>query len=158
MWDLPPKVIHTIQIFVSLHRIGPGYFASGCNGDSRYSDMEPRRAIKNVTNAKINAIGSDSTWGIRRAVEGIQIIVIEATGNTRDFGSLFLNHTWVIFVIVSNESKFSGNSLTTAPKILTARNVVVAIQEEKWCHSKAFLSIQYVGKYASDQEAMDLLC
>ena len=64
--------------------------------------MEPRRVVKNVTNAKANALKSDSTWGIRRAVEGIQRIIIEATGNTRDLGSLFLYHTWVIFVIVSN--------------------------------------------------------
>ena len=64
--------------------------------------MEPRRAVKNVTNAKANAVDNDSTWGIRRAVEGIQRIIIEAIGNTTDFGSLFLYHTWVIFVIVSN--------------------------------------------------------
>jgi hypothetical protein len=104
--------------------------------------MEPRRAVKNVTNAKANAMKKDSTWGIRRAVEGVQRIVIEATGNTRDLGSLFLYHTWVIFVVVShgNVSRNSGDSLTIAVKILTARKVV-AIQEERWwCHSKAFLS------------------
>ena len=66
--------------------------------------MEPRRAVKNVTNAKANAMKSDSTWGIRRAVVGIQRVIIEAIGNTRDFGSLFLYHTWVIFVIVRNAS------------------------------------------------------
>ena len=105
MWDLPPIVIHTIQIFVSLHRIGPGYFASGCNGDRRYSDMETRRVVENVRNAKANAIENDSTWGISRAVEGIQRIIIEAIANTADFGSLFLYHTWVTFVIVRNVSK-----------------------------------------------------
>ena len=67
--------------------------------------MEPRRAVKNVKNAKANAIENDSTWGISRAVEGIQRIIIEATANTADFGSLFLYHTWVTFVIVSNVSK-----------------------------------------------------
>lgn len=36
-------------------------------------------------------------------VEGIQRMMIEATGNIRDVGSLFLYHTWVIFEIVSNE-------------------------------------------------------
>ena len=105
MWDLPPIVIHTIQIFVSLHRIGPGYFASGCNGDRRYSDMEPRRAVENVSNANGNAMKKDPTWRIRRAVEGIQRIVIEAMSNKRDLGSLFLYHTWVTFVIVRNVSK-----------------------------------------------------
>ena len=72
--------------------------------------MEPRRAVKNVTNAKANAMRSDSTWGIRREVEGIQRIIVEATGNTRDFGSLFLYHTWVIFVIVRNVSRHSGDT------------------------------------------------
>jgi hypothetical protein len=67
--------------------------------------MEPRRAVENVTNAKANAVDNDFTWGIRRAVEGIQRIIIEAISNTTDFGSLFLYHTWVIFVIVSNVSK-----------------------------------------------------
>ena len=95
----------------------------------------------NVMNAKINAIEGDSTWGIR-AVEGVQKIVIEATSNTRDLGSLFLYHsTWVIFVeIVRNTSKKFWDSLTTAVKILTAKKVVVVIQEERWCHSKAFLT------------------
>ena len=111
--------------------------------------MEPRRAVKNVTNAKANAMKKDSTWGIRRAVEGTQRIVIEVTGNTRDLGSLFLYHTWVIFVlIVSNVSRNSGDSLTTAVKILTARKVVAI--EERWCHSKAFLS-RLRREYASDQ-------
>ena len=61
--------------------------------------MEPNRADKNVRNAKENATEKDSTWGIRRAVEGIQRIIIEATGNTRDpgLGSLCLYHTWVVF-------------------------------------------------------------
>ena len=139
MWALPPKLIHAVHIFVSLHRVGPGYFASGCNGDRRYNDMEPRRAVKNVTSAKINAMENDSTWGIRRAVEGIQRMIIEATGNTRDLGSLFLYHTWVIFVIISNVSIKFWDSLTTAVKILIARKAV-AIQEERWRHSKAFLS------------------
>ena len=83
--------------------------------------MEPRRVIRNVTNAKANAMENDSTWGIRRAVDGIQRIVIEATGNTRDFGSLFLYHTWVIFVIVIYVSKNFGDSLTIAKKILIAK-------------------------------------
>ena len=61
--------------------------------------MELRRAVKNVRNAKANAMENDSTWGIRRAAEGIQRIIIEATGDTRDFGSLFLYHRWVVFVI-----------------------------------------------------------
>ena len=139
MWALPPKLIHAIQIFVSLHRVGPGYFARGCNGDRRYSDMEPRKAVKNVTNAKANAMENDSTRGIRRTAEGIQRIIIEAAGNTRDLGSLFLYHTWVIFVIVSNVSRNSGDSLTIAVKVLTARKVA-AIQEEEWCHSKTILS------------------
>ena len=97
--------------------------------------MEPRRAVENVSNANGNAMKKDPTWRIRRAVEGIQRIVIEATSNKRDLGSLFLYHTWVIFkfVIVSNVSRNSGDSLTTAVKILTARKVV-AIQEERWCH------------------------
>jgi hypothetical protein len=43
--------------------------------------MEPRRAVKNVTNAKTNAMTKDPTWGIRRAVEGIQRIIIEATAS-----------------------------------------------------------------------------
>ena len=55
--------------------------------------MEPKRAVMNVTNAKANAMENDSTWGMRRAVEGIQRITVEATGNARDFGSLFLYHT-----------------------------------------------------------------
>ena len=144
MWVLPPKLIHAVHNFVSLHRVGPGYFARGCNGDRRYSDIEPRRAVKNVTNAKANAMKNDSTWGIRRAVEGIQRITIETTGNARDLGSLFLYHTWVIFVTVNSVSRNSGDSLTIAMKILTARKVV-AIQEERWCHSKAFFWVQYVG-------------
>ena len=61
--------------------------------------MEPRKVVTNVTNAKANAMENDSTWGIRRVVDGIQRIIIEATGNTTDFGSLFLYHTWVIFVM-----------------------------------------------------------
>ena len=95
----------------------------------------------NVMNAKINAIEGDSTWGIR-AVEGVQRIVIEATSNTKDLGSLFLYHSkWVIFVeIVRNTSRNFGDSLTTAVKILTAKKVIVVIQEERWCHSKAFLT------------------
>ena len=101
--------------------------------------MEPRRAVENVSNANGNAMKKDPTWRIRRAVEGIQRIVIEAISNKRDFGSLFLYHTWVIFVIVSNASRNSGDSLTTAVKILTARKVV-AIREKGWCHSEAFLS------------------
>ena len=95
--------------------------------------MEPRRAVENVSNANGNAMKKDPTWRIRRAVEGIQRIVIEATSNKRDLGSLFLYHTWVIFVIVSNVSRNSGDSLTTAVKILTARKVV-AIREERWYH------------------------
>ena len=83
--------------------------------------MEPRRAVKNVMNAKANATENDSVWGIRRVVEGIQRITIEATGDAGDFGSLFLYHTWVIFVIVSNISKKSGDSLTIAKKILIAK-------------------------------------
>ena len=110
--------------------------------------MEPRRAVKNVTNARANAMKNDLTWGVRRAVEGIQRIIIEAIGNIRDFGSLFLYHTWVIFVIVSIVSRKFWNSLTIAVKILTARKVE-AIQEEKWCHSKAFLSTVR-REYASD--------
>ena len=78
-------------------------------------------AVKNVTIAKANAMGNDSTWGIRRAVEGIQRIIIEATGDTRDAGSLFLYHAWVIFVIVSNVSRNPGDSLTIAKKILIAK-------------------------------------
>ena len=58
--------------------------------------MEPKRVVMNVTNAKANAMKIDSTWGMRRAVEGIQRIIVEATGNERDFGSLFLYHTCVI--------------------------------------------------------------
>jgi len=58
--------------------------------------MEPRKADKNVTNAKANAMENDSTWGIRRTVEGIQRIIIEATGHAGELGSLFLYHTWVI--------------------------------------------------------------
>jgi hypothetical protein len=73
--------------------------------------MEPRKAVKNERSAKANAMKSDSTWGIRRTVEGIQRIIIEATGNTRDLGSLFLYHTWVIFVIVSNVSIILGTHL-----------------------------------------------
>ena len=95
--------------------------------------MEPRRAVKKVANAKANAMKKDPTWRIRRAVEGIQRIVIEAISNKRDLGSLFLYHTWVIFVIVSNASRNSGDSLTTAVKILTARKIV-AIREERWYH------------------------
>ena len=83
--------------------------------------MDPRRAVKNVTNAKVNAMENDSTWGIRMAVDGIQRTIIEATGNTRDLGSLFLYHTWVILVIVNNISKNPGDSLTTAKKILIAK-------------------------------------
>ena len=101
--------------------------------------MEPRRAVKKVANAKANAMKKDPTWRIRRAVEGTQRIVIKATGDTRELGSLFLYHTWVIFKIVSNASRNSGDSLTTAVKILTARKVV-AIQEKRWCHSEAFWS------------------
>ena len=67
--------------------------------------MELKKAVKNVTNAKANAMKNDSTWGIRRAVDGIQRIIIEATGNTRDLGSLFLYHAWVIFAKVSNVPK-----------------------------------------------------
>ena len=67
--------------------------------------MEPKKAVKNVMNAKANAMKNDSTRGIRRAVDGIQRIIIEATGNTRDLGSLFLYHAWVIFVNVSNVPK-----------------------------------------------------
>ena len=93
----------------------------------------------NVTSPKMKAIETDLTWGIRRAVEGIHRIIVEATGHTRDLGSLFLYHAWVIFVDVSNISRNSGDSLTTAVRILTTRKVV-AIQEEGWCHSKAFLS------------------
>jgi hypothetical protein len=59
--------------------------------------MEATKAVKNVTNAKANAMENDPTWGIRRAAERIQRIVIEATGNTGELGSLFLYHTWVIF-------------------------------------------------------------
>ena len=83
--------------------------------------MEPRNVVMNVTNAKANAMENDSTWGIRRVVDGIQRIIIEATGNTTDFGSLFLYHTWVIFVIVSNVSRNSRDSLTIAKKILMAK-------------------------------------
>jgi hypothetical protein len=61
--------------------------------------MEPKRAVRNVTNAKANATEEDTTWGSRRAVEGIQRIIIEATGDTEDLGSLFLYHTWVIFAV-----------------------------------------------------------
>ena len=53
----------------------------------------------NVANAKKNAIESEWTWGIRRTVEGRQRTAIEAAGNIRDLGSLFLYHTWVTFVI-----------------------------------------------------------
>ena len=67
--------------------------------------MEPSKAVKNVTNAKANAMKNDSTWGIRRAVDGVQRIIIEATGNTRDLGSLFLYQTWVVFVNVSSAQK-----------------------------------------------------
>jgi hypothetical protein len=73
--------------------------------------MEPKRAVKNIMNAKANAIENDSTWGIRRTVEGIQRMIIEATGNTRDFGSLFLYHTWVIFKNVSTQQEFLGAPL-----------------------------------------------
>ena len=134
MWDLPPKLIHAIQIFVSLHGVGPGYFASGWNGDRRYSDMEPRKVVTNVTDAKANAMENDSTWGIRRVIDGIQRIIIEATGNTTDFGSLFLYHTWVIFVIVSNVSRNSRDSLTIAKKILMAKALwkVVANMIHLW--------------------------
>ena len=121
MCGLPPKPTHAIQNFVSLHLVGPGYFASGCNGDRRYSDMEPRKDVINVTNAKANAVENDSTWGIRRAVDGIQRIIIEVTGITRDLGSLFLYHTWVIFVIVSNVSRNLLDALTIAKKILIAK-------------------------------------
>ena len=82
--------------------------------------MEPRRAVKNVANAKANAMKNDPTWGIRRAVEERQRIIIEATGNTGDIGSLFLYHTWVIFVVVSNVSRNSGASLTIAKNMLIA--------------------------------------
>ena len=121
MWALPLKLIHVIHNFVSLHRVGPGYFASGWNGDRRYSDIEPKKAVMNVTNAKANAMKIDLTWGIRRAVDGVQRIIIETTGNTRDLGSLFLYQTWVIFVNVSNVSRNSGDSHTIAKKILIAR-------------------------------------
>ena len=83
--------------------------------------MEPRRAVENVTDAKANAMKNESTRGIRRAVEGIQRIIIEATGNTGDFGSLFLYHTWVTFVNVSNVSRNSEDSLTIAKKISIAK-------------------------------------
>ena len=82
--------------------------------------MEPRRAVKNVANAKANAMKNDPTWGIRRAVEGKQRIIIETTGNRGDLGSLFLYHTWVIFVVVSNVSRNSGASLTIAKNMLIA--------------------------------------
>lgn len=85
-------------------------------GDRRYSDimMDPGRAVSSwsVTNAKVNAMENDSTWGVRMAVEGIQRKIIEATGNTRDLGSLFLYHTWAILVIVSSILKNPGDSLT----------------------------------------------
>jgi hypothetical protein len=64
--------------------------------------MDPMKAVRNVINAKGNATENDPTWGSRRMVEGIQRTMVEATGNTRDFGSLFLYHTWVTFVIVSD--------------------------------------------------------
>lgn len=67
--------------------------------------MDPKKAAKNEITAKENAIESDLTWGSSRAVEGKQRIVIEATGHTRDVGSLFLYHTWVTFVIVSEHVK-----------------------------------------------------
>jgi hypothetical protein len=66
--------------------------------------MDPRKLARNVPSAKENAEENESTWGIRRTVEGRQRTAIEAAGNIRDLGSLFLYHTWVTFVIamVSN--------------------------------------------------------
>lgn len=54
--------------------------------------MDPKKAARNVMTAKENAIENDPTWGSRRTVEGMQRMVIEATGHTRELGSLFLYH------------------------------------------------------------------
>ena len=47
-------------------------------------------------------------------------------------------HGWSLWMSVTYPKK-SGSSRTIAVKILTARKAV-AIQEEKWCHSKGFVA------------------
>jgi hypothetical protein len=86
--------------------------------------MDAMKVVRNVVNAKGNAIENDPTWGSRRMDEEMQRMMVKATGNTRDFGSLFLYHTWVTFCDCQRWSVMSRNyenSITIGMKMLTAR-------------------------------------